>query len=152
MLPCNVMLMSSEQISYFRQYLEFMGFEEGEHYDVSGAGEELQFTVRIATDRRPLPEELKPFSPSPQREEEMSHNGNCEKSTFEGIHFELALRGWAEDKMNAHPELSALPPAETVKDLEEFARRRELRTKIWQEVTHRPEFLAWEKELEEKYY
>jgi len=150
--------MSSEQISFFKQYLEFMGFEEGEHYDISGAGEDLQFTVRIAIDPRPLPEELKPFAPSAQYTEEMSHNGNCEKNTHEGVNFELALRGWAEDKMRANSEIAALPPIETIMACEgvnlreEAARRKALRTKIWQEVTHRPEFLAWERELDEKYY
>lgn len=150
--------MSSEQISFFKQYLEFMGFEDGQDYDISGDGDALQFTVRIAIDPRPLPEELKQFAPSPQYAEEMSHNGSCEKRTHEGVVFELALRGWADAAMKAIPEIAALPPIQTVMECEgvnlreEVDRRKALRTKFWHEVTHRPEFLAWEHELDEKYY
>lgn len=149
--------MSQAQINKLKAFLLEEGYVENKDFRVEAAsrgGEAVTISVDIPIDVFELPDELKPFEQDPEDVGRAIWKGNTEKKTWEGANYELALRAYGGQIMEADPEHMAMSArifsdSDDMPTMEEY---KELRARIWKRIWDEPKHAAWETDLNERFH
>lgn len=156
--------MSREKLERLREFLIAEGITEENYFDSEegfylegDGGNSVTITVKIPLgweEREDFPEELKPYRMHSYELERMIDKGNTEKKTWEGADFEMALRTYVSELMDANPELAEIHRLTQLDDatLPTFAEYEAIRKRIFDEICAQPQIAAWDKKLNEYYF
>jgi len=143
---------NSTRLSELVALLDGHGFS----YERSTSGYTVTISIELEAEPFELPEELKPHAIPEEELERYMWKGNSSKRSYFGAELEYAIRGWLEHQLDQDPRSKPLQeqleellanPAETedqrAHNREGYARYREERRKLWDELQSREPAKGW---------